>query len=98
MTATGSGVAESIAAAVASTSAAAIAGVGLVVGGAAAYIHYRALKAELISMKEAEERRNHEIRELEAAKATLEKTLAQLSAESKSIVGLSRSTLCLGCH
>ncbi|KAL4736541.1 hypothetical protein BDV11DRAFT_207544 [Aspergillus similis] len=67
------------------TSAVVTPGLDFVVGGAAAYIHYRALKAELLSMEEAEERRNHEIRELEASKATLEQTLAQLSAESESI-------------
>ncbi|KAL4982537.1 hypothetical protein BDW68DRAFT_182448 [Aspergillus falconensis] len=83
---TGGSLAEGgLAAVIASTPAVVTAGVGFVVAGAAAYIHYRSLSADLLSMEEAEERRNHEIRELEASKAILEKTLTQLNSESKSI-------------
>ncbi|KAL4984133.1 hypothetical protein BDW68DRAFT_180924 [Aspergillus falconensis] len=57
--------------------------VGVAVAGAAAYIYYEILKADLFSIEEAQERRDHEIREHEASKATLEKTPIQLSAESK---------------
>ncbi|KAL4767104.1 hypothetical protein BDW60DRAFT_227033 [Aspergillus nidulans var. acristatus] len=70
---------------VASTSAVVCTGAGAVVAGAAAYIHYRTLEAELLSMEEVEERRKREIRELEVSKAALQKTLVQLSAESQSI-------------
>ncbi|KAJ5455540.1 uncharacterized protein N7458_003804 [Penicillium daleae] len=83
--ASGSVLAEGGLTAVVASASAVTTGVGLVVAGAAAYIHYRTLRADLMSMEEAQERRNQEIRELEASKAILEKTLAHLSAESKSI-------------
>ncbi|KAJ5683125.1 hypothetical protein N7462_006290 [Penicillium macrosclerotiorum] len=71
--------------AVVASASAVTTGVGLAVAGATAYIHYRTLRADLMSMEEAQERRNQEIRELEVSKAILEQTLAHLSAESKSI-------------
>jgi 3-isopropylmalate dehydratase small subunit len=86
----GGGLAEGgIVAAVASAPAVVISGIGLAVAGAAAYIHYRNLKADLLTMEEAQARRERDIRELELSRANLEVALAQLSAESKSIVRLS---------
>ena len=64
-----------------------IAGIGLVVAGATAFIHYGNLKADLVTMEEAQARREREMRELEVSKANLEVVLTQLSADSKSIVG-----------
>ena len=61
--------------------------IGLVVAGATAYIHYTNLKANLETMAEAQVRREKELRELEVSRANLEAVLAQLSADSKSIVG-----------
>lgn len=55
--------------------------------GAAAYIHYRNLKAELMNLEDVQARREREILELKASKVDLEVALAQLSLESKSIVG-----------
>ncbi|KAL4910294.1 hypothetical protein BDW74DRAFT_144781 [Aspergillus multicolor] len=87
----GSGLAEGGLAAVAtSTGAVVFAGVGFVVAGATAFILYRNLKADLMSMEEAQERRDREIRELEASKANLEMTLTKLSAESKSIKNVAK--------
>lgn len=84
----GGGITEGgIAAAVASAPAVVFAGIGLVAAGAAAYIHYRSLKTDLITMEEVQARRERETRELEASKANLEVVLLQLSADSKSIVG-----------
>jgi hypothetical protein len=62
-------------------------GVPCLLAGAATYIHYRSLKADLETMEEAQMRREKELRELEVSRANLEAVLAQLSADSKSIVG-----------
>jgi hypothetical protein len=79
--------AEGITTAVASAPTVVFAGIGLVAAGAATYIHYRSLKTDLITMEEAQARRERDTRELEASKANLEVVLLQLSADSKSIVG-----------
>ncbi|KAL2830418.1 hypothetical protein BJY01DRAFT_254638 [Aspergillus pseudoustus] len=57
----------------------------LVAVGAAAFVHYVTLKADLSSMEDAQAKRDQEIRELEESKTHLELALVQLSKESKSI-------------
>ena len=66
-----------------------IATAGIATAGAASlsYIHYKNLKADLETREEAQVRREKDLRELEVSRANLEAVLAQLSADSKSIVG-----------
>jgi len=71
---------------VASTSAAVISGLGLVIGGAAAYIHYSTLKGDLSKMEEDQTRRRIGIKELTGKAAELQVTLQKLSSEESSIV------------
>jgi hypothetical protein len=71
---------------VASTSAAVVSGLGLVIGGAAAYIHYSTLKGDLWKMEEDQARRRMGIKELTAKAAELQVTLQKLSSDKSSIV------------
>jgi hypothetical protein len=74
-----------LAAVVASTSAAVISNPGLVIGAAAAFIHYLALKEDLSKMEEGQARREIEIKELIAKAAELQAALRKLSSEKSSI-------------
>lgn len=75
--------------AAAASVAAAGAGTPLLIAGAALYLYHRNLQANLMTLQEAQEKRDKEIRELEESKSSLEKALLQLNEESQSIVGYS---------
>ncbi|EED11877.1 hypothetical protein TSTA_110570 [Talaromyces stipitatus ATCC 10500] len=74
-----------LAAAVASVSAVAISGNGLVLGVAAASIHYLTLKGDLSRMEEDQARREMEIKGLMAKAVELQAALQKLSSEKSSI-------------
>jgi tRNA A58 N-methylase Trm61 len=67
------------------TSAVVIAGVGAMAG-AAVYIHYRSLQADILTFEERQAQKEIAIQELKASTANFKVVLAKLTAEEKSIV------------
>jgi hypothetical protein len=59
---------------------------GIVVGGAAAFLHYSYLKGDLLQMEDAQLRREMEIKELAAKTSELQVALRKLSSDKSSIV------------
>ncbi|RYC79574.1 hypothetical protein BFJ63_vAg17543 [Fusarium oxysporum f. sp. narcissi] len=84
--ATGAGVAEGGLVAVATTTAAAVvSGIGIVVGGAAVYLHYSTLRDDLSKMEDDLARRETSIKEMTAEATQLQAALLKLSSEKSSI-------------
>jgi len=87
MIATGAGLAEGgIIAAATTTAAAVVSGIGIVVGGAAAYLHYSSLKDDLTKLEDDQAKREMSIKEMAEQAAELQEALLKLSSEKNSIV------------
>jgi hypothetical protein len=59
---------------------------GIVIGGAAAFLHYSYLKGDLLQMEDTQVRRELEIKELAVKTSELQVALRKLSSDKSSIV------------